>query len=280
MAVKSIHRGKSFVLVIGLFLIVILAAAAHAAPQDQAQGNPSADVAINVGLSPTADEWGIFLAYSQAPADKISSYGLLRFRYVQDLGWDNTVAIEQARLNMSILSCLGTDQATVQVYGMPDSFDGWTEASPPSFVDTETAFSSATLLAGAADEGNVNGSSDGTYYHWTDTGSGSFASWLDQQRTSGSTPGEVTLAIVLSTTTELALGFRDTEFASNLSTACNDVGGSPILQISGAGQPLAITFASFRSGGTADMTMIGLGLLVAVGLLVGTGYTLAKRRRA
>lgn len=42
----------------------------------------------------------------------------------------------------------------------------------------------------------------------------------------------------------------------------------------------AVDFYSFRSGGTADMTMIGLGLLVAVGLLVGTGYTLAKRRRA
>lgn len=156
---------------------------------------------------------------------------------------------------------------------MPDTFDGsWSEMAMPPFATTQVAFASAVPLIMNVDEGVVDstamGSAGTPYFHWTDAGGGTLASWLQSQRGGNSV---VTLALVPSPAPAItSITFDDREN----SFGCPRGGNPPTLQISGDGDPLAITLSNFDAS-SSNLTMLWVGLVV---LLVAVVSLLVYRR--
>lgn len=261
-----------------------MVASLYAAPLLQAGGQPTDDASvINIAVDPggSQDAIGLWVIWSQGPdaaSQKPSSYAILKFNLTGSaaaggLNWPLDTTIAKARLTLYSPTCLVQDSnVSVALYGMPDSFDNWTEASLPGFSATETAANSAAtvLLKSGAEEGGII---PPAYFHWTDSGGGNFAAWLDSQKNTGTYPGVVTLMLkITGATANLGTGFEDRELLG-----CNSTSGKPMLHLADAQDPLAVNMSTFRSADSAvNWPLIaGLGALAAA--VIG-GLAVARRR--
>jgi len=263
--------------VLSILVMMFVSSAIQAAPQSQVTGTPTDDAFVH-GTLGAFDDLKLYASWAASPGDKPSSYIIMKFDLnAMTTGWAGGDTIQQARLNVAALSCDGGENVNVSLWGMPDSFDSWSETTLPAFAATEGGAAAATSLKATVDEGTVNGVVAPVYYHWTDTGSGSFASWLQSQRTSGATQGIVTLMLRLDGPAETSVTFEDREL-SGLAASCTESKGAPKLQISGDGSPLAITLSTFHAADPAVNWLLygGLGLL---GLVAVVG-TVVYRQRA
>jgi len=268
----------TLILIVTFVFAAVTTAATQSAPQATAGGPPTADIFIDGNGN--GNNNALYASWSAFPADKPGSYILLKFDVgALTTGWPGSETISQATLDLAALSCNGGDNVNVSLYGMPDAFDAtWTEAAYPTFAVTEVSAAGATQLVATVDGGTVNGVGAPGYYHWTDSGSGAFASWLQGQRATGTTPGIVTLMLRLNGPADSSVTFEDRELSYKTQHNCTESAGGPQLNLTSSG-PTAVTLSTLRAAGpTVNWPLIvGLGVLV---LVVIGGLAVFRRRAA
>lgn len=249
----------------------------RAEPEYAIQATPVADAFAHASLGPF-DNSELFTSTAGFPTSGPSSYAVLKF----DLNTaTSSQVIERARLNVTAIACVGDGTGNVTVWGLNNSIDGWTEeGTMPSFTTIGGAKPGSALKS--VDEGTVNGPGDaevGNYYHWTDsdTGTSGLAEWLETQRSTGD--GIATLMLQLEGTSDNAITFGDRELTSGV--GCETSQGAPILELSGAGDPLSVSLTTFHATDPAPVnwSVYVLGAVAAV-LVAGALAFVLRRRTA
>lgn len=247
----------------------------RAEPEYAIQATPVADAFAHASLG-AFDNTELFTSTAGFPTSGPSAYAVLKF----DLNTaTSSQVIERARLNVTAIACGGDGTGNVTVWGLNNTIDGWTEGTLPSFTTIGAAKVSSLK---SVDEGTVNGPGDaevGNYYHWTDsdTGTSGLAEWLETQRSTGD--GIATLMLQLEGTSDNAITFGDRELTAG--PGCETSQGAPILELSGAGDPLSVTLSTFHA---TDPTPVNwsvyvLGAVAAV-LAAGALAFVLRRRTA
>ncbi len=220
------------------------------------------------------DEGALGLSYTGSPDPHISRVSYLKF----DLS-GIPFPIHEARLNLAVVTgCFIPDEVNVTVYGALDVYDDtttqWTE-NGLSWSNQPALDPSAAAPLITMDEGVVQ--PEGGYYHWTDTGAGYFADWLEAQRT-GDEIATLRLEMIPNPNIliEDEVWFDDREGTAAGLPSCISSGG-PMLQIADAEGPLSITLLDLQARAQAPVAWTIWAGLLALPLLVYVFYSMKKR---
>ncbi len=265
------------VLLFSLVFVLAMQSDSYAEPEFSIEVTPVADALAHASFG-SHNDYNLMTASSGFPSSGPSSYAIMKF----DISTVTAgVAIQQARLNVTAIGCLGGGTGAVTVWGLNDSIDTWNETSIPTFAVVDAAKGVSAFRG--ADEGTIDGIGDGetgAYYHWTDTAGADLAVWLESQRTIND--GTVTLLLQLEGTDDNQIFFGDREGST---TGCEISQGAPTLQLSGVGDPLVVTVQSFSAESTDQpqnrpiYAGLGLATLATLATLAAVALFVAYRRR-
>jgi hypothetical protein len=236
---------RHFVSLATILVLVTLTGSIHAAPQTAVSLQPTDDAYVDIAYSTTNFDGGalnVALSNNPAPppAATVTKRVFLKFS-LSGVGF----SIVQARLSLSALSgtaCGGPpDAVNVAVYSVAD--DSWTETG----LNWNNQPAIGSLLA-TLDEGVLGGSG---YYHWTDTGTGSFASWLRSQQAANGGDGTATLALEITGTTATTGALFEDREGTGGSLGCPGGGSLPVLRVADAEGPLAVRLERFAATPTS-----------------------------
>jgi hypothetical protein len=228
-----------------------------------------------VAESSSYDNLALVLTFSGSPDLHASQVSYIKF----DLS-GISFPIQQARLNLSVVTGCNTpdELINVAVYGALDVYHNtstpWLETginwnNQPDLDPTAVA----PLIT--MDEGVVQ--LDGGYHHWTDTGAGDFAEWLEDQR-SGDGIATLRLEIVPdpNVTIQNEVWFDDHEGTAIGLPLCTSSGG-PVLQVADAEGPLSITLLDVHATASSPASWVVWFGVLALPLLAWGLFTLKKR---
>lgn len=270
---KMIKQSQAAISVFfSLTLLAGLVSIARAEPEASGTLIPTDDAYTDISIPGIHPSIGTLdLAFSGDPVPQPSKIVFLKF----DLSGIN-FTIQQARLNLAVITgCVVPSAVSVAVYGALDVYHNTTTPWVESGITWNnqpdrdpTAVSPLIYM----DEGVVK--LTGGYHHWTDTGAGDFADWLETQRIGD---GIATLRLEIPPNPGTSeVWFEDAEGTATGFPTCVAIGG-PVLQIADAAGPLSIELLDMHASPAAASRQGRWLALLAITIMGWGVYTLKKR---
>lgn len=257
-----------------LTLIMLTSLVVIARAETEASGTliPTDDAYTDISIPNIHPAIGTLdLSFSGDPAPQPSKIVFVKF----DLS-GVTFTIQQARLNLAVITgCVVPSQVSVAVYGALDVYQNTTTQWLESGItwnnqpDRDPGAVAPLIMM---DEGVVK--LTGGYHHWTDTGAGDFANWLEEQR-NGDQIATLRLEIPPNPGNS-EVWFEDSEGTAASFPTCVANGG-PVLQIADATGPLSITLLDMHASPAAASRQ-GLWLALLALPLLGWGAYMLKKQ--
>ena len=245
-----------------------------ASPDTSANVPITADAYIDVNYPNTTHNGGLLYSASSAGIGTDPDTITKKIYIKLDLSTIN-FPIAKAGLGMTTIVCelpATVDAITdMEIYGVAD--DSWTAASLKA-VDAPPPVTG--VLQTMTPSGITQGSS--ARYYWKDETNGSFAQWLESQRSANGGNNIATIIVQIQPGDgNVGVRFEDQE-GSAATFGCSDADGAlPLFRVSTADDPLPVRLTAFDAA-PPSLNWLLIAALVALAAVVVGGVTYGVRR--